>query len=312
MTTTRRTFLGGAAALAACAVRAQDRTPTGDPALDAIQAELDEVEPADFKAYCRPSDPLELYVPQDGPPRFAALCRLDDAFRAVQRAVAETTVPAGGPPAVWYVYNMGIVVKTAQALFSVDLQHRFAEELAPSLDFALITHNHHDHYTRRFYDAMNGIQRKTVVSNFLDNYAAHFGKKAPGGFTRAEKIFTFKDVTVKTALSDHNGYLIDFTTTFEINAGGFRIFHTGDSQNIDKLNPADAPDLWVVHPHCGLKVEDGVRKFHPKKTVLAHFHELGHAKDRWRFRFKDGQKQIANVEGAGGVAVLPFWGDRLC
>ena len=207
---------------------------------------------------------------------------------------------------------MGIVVKTAQSLFSVDLQHRFAEELAPSLDFALITHNHHDHYTRRFYDAMNGIQRKTVVSNFLDNYAAHFGKKAPGGFTRAEKIFTFKDVTVKTALSDHNGYLIDFTTTFEINAGGFRIFHTGDSQNIDKLNPADAPDLWVVHPHCGLKVEDGVRKFHPKKTVLAHFHELGHAKDRWRFRFKDGQKQIANVEGAGGVAVLPFWGDRLC
>ena len=101
MTTTRRTFLGGAAALAACAVRAQDRTPTGDPALDAIQAELDEVEPADFKAYCRPSDPLELYVPQAAPSRFAALRRLDDAFRAVQRAVAETAVPAGGPPAVW-------------------------------------------------------------------------------------------------------------------------------------------------------------------------------------------------------------------
>ena len=57
--TTRRSFLGGAAALAACAVRAQDRSPTGDPALDAIQRELDEVEPADFKAYCRPGDPLE-------------------------------------------------------------------------------------------------------------------------------------------------------------------------------------------------------------------------------------------------------------
>ena len=207
---------------------------------------------------------------------------------------------------------MGIVVKTAQALFSVDLQHRFAEELAPSLDFALITHNHHDHYTRRFYDAMNGVQRKTVVSNFLDNYATHFAKRGSGGYTRAEKTFTFKDVTVKTALSDHNPYLIDFTTTFEIDVGGFRIFHTGDSQNIAKLNPADAPDLWIVHPHCGLKAADGVQKFHPKKTVLVHFHELGHAKDRWRFRFKDGQKQVANVEAAGGVAVLPFWGDRLC
>ena len=311
--TTRRIFLGGgAAALAACAVRAQDRSPTGDPALDAIQRELDEVEPADFKAYCRPGDPLELYAPPAEPPRFAALRRLDDAFRTVQRAVAETVVPAGGPPAVWYVYNMGVVVKTAQSLFTVDLQHRFAEELAPSLDFALITHNHHDHYTRRFYDAMNGVQRKTVVSNFLDNYAAHYAKRGSGGYTRAEKTFTFKDVKVKTALSDHNGYLIDFTTTFEIDVGGFRIFHTGDSQNIAKLNPADAPDLWVVHPHCGLKAADGVQKFHPKKTVLAHFHELGHAKDRWRFRFKDGQKQVANVEAAGGVAVLPFWGDRLC
>ena len=119
-------------------------------------------------------------------------------------------------------------------------------------------------------------------------------------------------MTVKTSLSDHNRYLIDFTTAFEIDAGGFRIYHTGDSQNIEKLNPADAPDLWIVHPHCGLKVADGVQKFHPKKTVLAHFHELGHAKDRWRFRFKDGQKQMANVAEAGGVAVLPFWGDRLC
>ncbi len=312
MTTTRRTFLGGAAALAACAARAQDRTPTGDAALDAIQAELDEVEPADFKAYCRPGDPLELYVPQDGPPRFAALRRLDDAFRAVQRAVAETTVPAGGPPAVWYVYNMGIIVKTAQSLFSVDLQHRFAEELAPSLDFALITHNHLDHYTRRFYEAMNYRERKTVVNNFIDNYVAHRGKGTVGGYTRAAKTFTLKDVTVKTAMSDHNPYLIDYTTTFEISAGGFRIFHSGDSQNIDKLNPADAPDLWIVHPHCGLKAADGVQKFHPKKTVLAHFHEFGHAKDRWRWCFKDGLKQKAKVEAAGGVPVLPFWGDRLC
>ena len=311
MTTTRRTFLGGAAALAACAVRAQDRTPTGDPALDAIQAELDEVEPADFKAYCRPSDPLELYVPQDGPPRFAALRRLDDAFRTVQRAVAETVVPAGDPPAVWYVYNMGVIVKTRKSLFSIDLCHRLAPTIADELDFAVISHNHLDHYTRRFYEAMNNREHKTVVSNFLDNYSAHFNKRGSGGYTRAEKTFTFKDVTVKTALSDHNAYLIDFTTTFEIDVGGFRIYHTGDSQNIDKLNPSRTPDLWIVHPRCGLKVPDGIAKFHPKKTVIAHLFELGHAVDRWRWRVSDGQAELKKAEEAGGAAVMPLWGDRL-
>ena len=301
----RRNFIG-AAGLAAAGLSLRAEEPTD---LEVFQKELDAITPKDYTAFQLPgmelpdADRLAAYA------AFPGLKRYDLAFDKVFAEIQSTTVT--DKPAVWLVYNMGIIVKTPQALFTVDVNHRQATRLEPILDFALITHNHHDHYSDRFLDAVDRAG-KTVVSNFDDNYGAYFAKRMPGGFTRAAKTFNLKNVTIKTSLSDHNRYLIDFTTAFEITIGDYTIYHSGDSQNIAKLNPTRTPDLWIVHPRCGLKVADGIQKFHPKKTVLAHFHELGHAKDRWRFRFKDGQKQVANVEAAGGVAVLPFWGDRLC
>ena len=72
--------------------------------------------------------------------RLPALQRYEDAFDKVLAEVERTKV--SGRPAVWFVYNMGFIVKTAKSLFAIDLHHRRAELLAPKLDFALITHNH--------------------------------------------------------------------------------------------------------------------------------------------------------------------------
>lgn len=54
--------------------------------------------------------------------RLSALRRLEDAFDKVRREVRGTTV--GDVPAVWMLYNMGVVVKTREAVFSIDLHHR--------------------------------------------------------------------------------------------------------------------------------------------------------------------------------------------
>ena len=301
---TRRNFIGAAGlAAASLSLRAEE---TAD--LDAFQKELDAITPADYKAFQLPgmelpdADRLAAYAARPG------LKRYDEAFDKVFAEVQSTTVT--DKPAVWYVYNMGVIVKTPQALFTIDVNHRQATRLEPLLDFALITHNHHDHYSDLFLDAMDRAG-KTVVSNFDDNYGAYFAKRMPGGFTRAEKTFNLKDVTVKTSLSDHNPYLIDFTTAFEVTVGDYVIYHSGDSQNVDKLHPSRTPDLWIVHPRCGLKVPDGIRKFHPKKVVVAHLFELGHAVDRWRWRVADGQAEVKKAEEAGAAAVMPLWGDRL-
>ena len=300
----RRNFIGTAGlAAASISLRANEK-----PDLDTFQKELDAITPKDYSAFQLPgmdlpdADRLAAYA------AFPGLKRYDEAFDKIFAEIQSTAVT--DKPAIWYVYNMGVIVKTPQALFTIDVNHRQATRLEPILDFALITHNHHDHYSDRFLDAIDRAG-KTVISNFDDNYGAYFAKRMPGGFTRAKKTFNLKDVTIKTSLSDHNPYLIDFTTAFEITVGDYAIYHSGDSQNIDKLNPTRTPDLWIVHPRCGLKVPDGIAKFHPKKTVIAHLFELGHAVNRWRWRVSDGQAELKKAEEAGAVAVMPLWGDRL-
>ena len=61
-----------------------------------------------------------------------------------------------------------------------------------------------------------------------------------------------------------------------------------------------------------MKPSLGVKKFSPKLTVIGHLQEFGHARDRWRFTFKDGQARVRDVEEAGGRALMPLWGDRIC
>ena len=233
------------------------------------------------------------------------LTGLDAAFEKVMDEAKEAVIT--DKPAVWFVYNMGLVVKTRESLFAVDQMHRLAPRHADRFDFALITHNHDDHYTVPFYERMDGAH-KTVVSNFRDNYGAH-RPSGIGGYTRAEKTFRLKDVEIRTTLTDHNGYLVDFTTAFEIRVSDYTIFHSGDCSNVAKLNPSRRPNLWFVHPRCGMKANLGVEKFHPELTVIAHLNELLHNKYRWTWA--DGEAARRLVEKAGGKAIVPRWGERV-
>lgn len=293
----------GAAAVVAAAGRSfgEDKPVAIPDSYAALQAEIDEVTPQDFKAY------LAGEWDWFGLTRKAALQRLDDAFDKVLAEVKSTVVT--DRPAVWLVYNMGVIVKTKEACFSIDLKHRKAPEIAPLLDFALITHNHGDHFTEEFYQAMNGAG-KTVISNFKDNYGTKDWRK-DGGYTREVKTFRIKDVAIRTSPTDHNSYLVDFTTAFEVRIGDYVIYHSGDCSNVAKLNPTRAPDLWICHLRCGLKIDDGVRRLRPALTAVAHLNELGHARDRWRWTWEDGFKAKAKAEAAGGKAIVPVWGERI-
>ena len=304
-------FVAAASAAAIGRAWAQKHEPTGDAELDRRQSEIDALEPGDFKRYLGAgselsAERLALYVE-----KFPALGRLEAAFANVLREVKETAVTDIDHPAIWYVYNMGLVVKTPKTLFSIDLNHRRAEELAPMLDFALITHNHGDHYTERFKVAMDWGQRKPVVNNFFDNYGVR--DRRIGGYTRASsKTFHFGDVTIITGLCDHNDYLIDYTTPFEVHIGNFTLFHSGDCCSHAKLHVLRRPDMWVFHPRCGMDPVAGCREaINPKLAVIAHLQELGHAKDRYRWTYRDGLDIKARLEEAGFAARMPLWGERL-
>ena len=300
----RRGFLKASASFAALTSVSGCFTLSSEPTwadIDRLQLENDLVTREDYLNYLKDGDTRSL----------AALKRLDRVVDKVLKEVTSTIVTDPNKPAIWYIYNMGIIVKTVTKTFSIDLVHRRASEFAPILDFALITHNHSDHWQRPFYTAMNNKYRKTVVSNFLDNYGVKNWREN-GGFTRAAKTFTFGDVTVKTGLCDHNAYLADFTTFFEIHIGEFTLCHSGDCGNPAKLKFTKKPDLWMVHPYCGMDVvKASTGLIHPKKVLIGHIEELTHSKSQWRWSYGSGMKVKENFEAAGIGAEFSLWGDRV-
>lgn len=297
---TRNEFLrsmGSAAFMAAsgCVVAMDDAKDR----YQVLQTLIDQVKASQYREYMKRSGSIKSIEC----PTFE---RLEQVFDRIKMEVRDTVVT--DRPAVWFLYNMGVIVKTAKACFAIDVMHRRAHELAPMLDFAMITHNHDDHCSEQFYRAMDRAQ-KTVISNFKDNYGAHKGKNV-GGYTRSEKTFKIKDVEITTSLTDHNHYLVDFTTAFEVRIGDFVIYHSGDCCNASKLHPkCKNPDLWFVHPRCGMAVVDGAKSVNPKRTVVVHLNELGH--DKWRWSWKDGFVCKTTLEASGYAAIVPIWGDRI-
>ena len=240
---------------------------------------------------------------------FKVLEAAELAFKKVMREVCETVV-TGDVPAIWSVYNMGYIVKTRKSLFSIDLRHRRADEFVPLLDFALITHNHGDHWQRDFYRKMTGAG-KIVASNFLgDNpgFNALKGDSAKGVGT-----YRIGDVDI-----DHGDapWAIDFTMAYEIKIGDFILYHTGDSGRgtEPKLNTVlGRPDLWLFFPGCGINTPQAVAKIKAKRIVFGHLWELGHRqghKGRLDERLIRPRLAEAKAAGCDDVSVA-FWGDRI-
>ncbi|MBR6588647.1 MAG: MBL fold metallo-hydrolase [Kiritimatiellae bacterium] len=290
---------------------AQSHVSTGSAELDLRQSEIDEVAPKDFVSYYKMGSEAQTSDVLAYTSRFKAIGRLEKAFDKVFDEARSTVVTDINHPAIWYLYNMGLIVKTPKTMFSVDLHHRRAEDFAPLLDFALITHNHGDHYTERFKDAMDRVQRKPVVNNFFCNYGVKDRKL--GGYTRAKrKVLQYGDVKVIIGLCDHNSYLIDYTSTFEIHIGNFTLFHSGDCCSYAKFDLSRRPDIWVFHPYCGMNATKACQEtVRPKLAVIAHLQEMGHAKGRYRWTYRDGLNQKAGIESAGFAARMPLWGERL-
>ena len=322
MNTTRRGFLfGGAAAVATSAafpsVATSATAPAGAPFASVPVRRSEErqsvlitkwdeateaVSPKNYCAYLR-----------DGDTRgFKALMANALAFEKVMREV-KSTVVTGDVPAIWSVYNMGYIVKTRESLFSIDLNHRRGTEFAPLLDFALVTHNHGDHWRKDFYNAMTE-RGKVVVSNFLDNPRFNEMK---GDSVKGVGTYKIKDVEIRTSLIDHNDepWGIDFTMAFEIRIGNWLLYHTGDSGRGTEpklVTPWGRPDLWLFFPGCGIDTARAVEKVNPKRIVFGHLWELGH-KQRHHGRLDEPliRRALAAARPIVHDTSLAFWGDRI-
>ncbi len=260
------------------------------------------VSPEDYRCYYR-----------DGNPRgLEALIACEQAFEKVLRESRETEVTSD-VLVVWNVYNMGYVVKTRHALFSVDLKHRRASELVPLLDFALITHKHDDHYDSDFCKAMEKAG-KPLVSSFAENTA--FTKiKAMAESNGHPDEFNIKDVAIRAFRVDHApaAWGIDFTTAYEMLIGDFRLLHTGDcGVSNDKLSVKwGRPDLWLLFPMYTLDVADAVRRIRPKKVAFGHLWELAHDVRGGRAIKWHIDRDLPRAKSQCEKTFVAFWGERI-
>ncbi len=260
------------------------------------------VNPPDYSAYYR-----------DGDTRgFKALRALDYAFKKVMREVREAKVTSDSP-AVWSIYNMGYIVKTRWSTYSIDLKHRLSGAFVPMLDFALVTHNHGDHFDRGYCNAMEKAG-KPVVSSFIKNtaFADIKAKAAASGMPDAFKI---RDVAIRTFRVDHARakWGVNFTTAFEMRMGGFRMLHTGDcGVSNGKLSCAwGRPDLWMLFPMTTLHVGDAMRRINPQCCVFGHLWELGHSAHGGRAVTWHVNRALSMSAPFCKAATVALWGDRI-
>ena len=226
------------------------------------------------------------------------------AFDKVKREVESTSV-APDTAVLWYVYNMGYVVKTRDSCFALDLHHRRSEELIQLLDFLVVTHDHTDHKTARLLDGF-AKTGKQIISNFY-----------PGnGYSATPRTLKLGNLSLHTCITDHNRKLANFVQPCEIAIPGKNrnivIFTSGDTFDPAQFRVHDPEvDVFIVHPRVGLVVTEAQKIVNPRLTLISHLLEMHHYHDQWRWGFDVGFDELEKSRSAGRAAAIPMWGDRI-
>lgn len=223
--------------------------------------------------------------------------------RIIQQIANEK--PAPGTVSIWYLYNMGFIIKTPTVCFGVDINHHRGLKLEPYLDFLVITHNHNDHYTIPLMHAMTA-NKKMVISNFFPN---------PGYTKAASKTHEIKGVTIHCGESDHNRFLKKFTMPMEIvcptGNRKFVFFTSGDTCHHSFLErKSDKIDLYAVHPYNGMIALEAAKKIDADLTFIVHLHEMTHEYNKWRWKYADGRRVLNDFQKQNRKAYIPVWGEK--
>ena len=210
-----------------------------------------------------------------------------------------------GSIAIWYLYNMGFVIKTPNSCFGLDIHHRNADRLEPLLDFLVVTHNHDDHYSIPLMTKMTKAG-KPVLSNFFPN--AYYTKAA-------SMSYQFNGVTIHCGEADHNNKLKKFTMPVEIicqtGKQHFVFFSSGDCASHTFLDKkSEFIDLYAVHPRNIMVAREAASRLNAKTTFIVHLLEMGHEINRWRWPFSVGQAETRDFQQGKLQAWIPFWGEK--
>jgi L-ascorbate metabolism protein UlaG (beta-lactamase superfamily) len=239
------------------------------------------------------------------------------AFNKVRKEVRSTKV-AEGTVVLWNVYNMGYVVKTPTQTFGIDIVHKHVEELAPMLDFMLVTHKHNDHGDNHTRNQLAAHGVKVIAGFELNKPCVWQGKLLAWEFVDEIDSIQIGDITINCTRVDHNKTEKGrkFVTTYEIDcgpkSGNTVIFHTGDAYSYKQLEVTKKPDVFIFHMGVRLNIQKASDKLQPEYAFFSHAWELSHKVEQWRWTIDDVLKSVHKVTGHDSSRLLyPCWGDKV-
>lgn len=259
----------------------------------------------EFVEYTKSSDEKSIIMEKTVP----ILYFYREAFDKVLYELKNTEVKEG-TAVVWMLYNMGFVVKTPSGSFAIDIDHRWAVQLEPYLDFLIATHEHRDHHNVELMDAMHN-KGKPVLSNFYKKDKEYYSKTGT-----SYKIGIF---TIKSSLTDHLNNVKDFNMVYRVecgeDAGNFSILHCGDSGfKPERFINVQGPVSMVVLRYGAKNESDilgtGEGQVETDYAALSHILELRHKP------WPNGQASIpVTLNNLPNVkcknTFLPFWGEKM-
>ena len=272
---------------------------------NAIMQQADLTSPIDFERYVNqnisPGQVAEIRR------KYPIIDFLEDAFDRILDGVKNSPVEPGKVH-IYYLYNMGYVIKTPTLVIGLDICHRRGEALAPYLDLAVVTHAHQDHYTVRFLAAMKSLG-KPIFSNFYS--------VAPSGFSKElYREVVMPTLTIRTYASDHfknSHFNFVMPVELEIKTGDAEcvIFSSGDTCTSTQLRSAKAPDIFIVHPRMGSLADtaQSALLLGAKCTFISHLLELRHGKN-FVCTIPFGYSELNLLRTNNLVGAIPLWGEK--
>ena len=242
--------------------------------------------------------------------------------RQMDRAIAEiTNARVTGGVRIWRMYNMGFVVKSAEATIGFDIHPGWVfdnpmdedqqKRLARQLDVAFVSHWHHDHCSRPFLKQMLAAGKKIVL---LDSVA----KELTG-----ENVFRIPgsaDRPLRVAGVDIYGYTgRQFPTArnnvYVVRTGGLLVMHQGDNDKTSLYRDiAAAHKVDVLLGNCWARLNTVVDGVKPRLVISGHENEIKHP-SMFRSGYKRTFKELDDMKlappwtGGPQVRVL-FWGEH--
>lgn len=263
----------------------------------------------DFQSYLTLSDEAAAAVEQNNPIMSIYAYAFDSVLDQVKNAVVED-----GTARIWMLYNMGYIFKTPSACFGVDINHRYAVELEPYLDFICVTHSDADHKALDLMQAMVN-SGKPVLSNFYTACSAYC--------SQVPSSYKLGDISISTCLTDESATEIETTTCYRINCGasggGFEFMHVGDSNfQASQYTPVQGGTLDLLILRTGNAAEanilgTGKGQVDPDCIFLSHQIELRHyiSQSPMRATILGSWANRSNYGTYSERTSLPFWGAHL-